>query len=78
MTWRRRRRRNVGQSFRRSCSAASALLQVPRGGYQDGFLSDCREEPERRERAEIRARRQEEEEKSDPRKVQNQRELHKV
>lgn len=25
----RRRRRNVGQSFRKSCSAASALLQVP-------------------------------------------------
>lgn len=44
-----RRRRNVGQKFRRSCSVASALLQVPGAGYQDGFLSDCREEPERRE-----------------------------
>lgn len=53
---RRRRRRNVEQSFRRSCSAASALLQVPWAGYQDGFLSDCRRnQKEERERAEIRA-----------------------
>lgn len=52
---RKMRRRNVVLSFRRSCSAASALLQTPGAGYPVGFLSGCREEPETRERAGVRA-----------------------
>lgn len=68
---RRRMRRNVGQSFRKSCSAASALLQVPGAGYQDGFLSDCRGGTrEKRERRNKGSLMEEKRGVSDPREAQ--------
>lgn len=79
---RRKKRRNV--DFRRSCTAASALMRVPGAGYRDGFLSGCREEPERREREREKSRnkgslteKEEEEEEGarDPREVQMYRKL---
>lgn len=69
--------------FRRSCTAASALMQVPGAGYRDGFLSGCRKEPERREKEREKSRNkgslteeeEEEEGARDPREVQMFRKL---
>lgn len=71
--------------FRRSCTAVSALMQVPGAGYRDGFLSGCRKEPERREREREKSRNkgslteeeEEEEGARDPREVQMFRKLYK-